>query len=136
MAESSFLFGCRKQPRKWAIPKFTAARMTQVEQELVWTQTDTQTFQLWNYLGFSLVFAFRFCVANHVEIVSVHFQPCGPSDSRLWQVTQGFPTLYIYIYIYIIQGSLKDTFCPIETWLFPPKYRDTTIYKAMFRCIM
>ena len=22
------------------------------------------------------------------------------------------------------QGSLKDAFCPFETWLFPPKYRD------------
>ena len=31
----------------------------------------------------------------------------------------------------LIQGSLKDTFCPFETWLFPPKYRETTIYKAM-----
>ena len=34
------------------------------------------------------------------------------------------------------QGSLKDTFFPFETWLFPPKQKDTTIYKAMFRCIM
>ena len=34
------------------------------------------------------------------------------------------------------QGSLKDTFCPFETWLFPPKYRETTCYKAMIRCIM
>ena len=24
---------------------------------------------------------------------------------------------------------------PFETWLFPPKQRDTAIYKAMFRCI-
>ena len=22
---------------------------------------------------------------------------------------------------YFVQGSLKDTFCPFETWLFPPK---------------
>ena len=36
----------------------------------------------------------------------------------------------------LVQGSLKDTVCPFETWLFPPKYRDATIYKAMFRCIM
>ena len=35
-----------------------------------------------------------------------------------------------------VQGSLKDTFCPFETWLLPPKYRETTIYKAMFRWIM
>ena len=34
------------------------------------------------------------------------------------------------------QGSLKDTFCLFETWLFPPTERDTTICKAMFRCIM
>ena len=34
------------------------------------------------------------------------------------------------------QGSLKDTFCPFETWLFPPTYMDTIIYKAMFRCLM
>ena len=33
------------------------------------------------------------------------------------------------------QGSLKGTFCKIETWLFPPKYREATIYKAMFRRI-
>ena len=25
--------------------------------------------------------------------------------------------------------------CPFETWLFPPKSRETTIYKAMFRCM-
>ena len=37
---------------------------------------------------------------------------------------------------YFLQGSLKNTSCPSETWLFPPKQRDTTIYKAMFRCIM
>ena len=34
------------------------------------------------------------------------------------------------------QGSLKDAFCPFEIRLFPPKQRETTIYKAMFRCIM
>ena len=34
------------------------------------------------------------------------------------------------------QGSLKDALCQNETWLFPPKQRDTTIYKSMFRCIM
>ena len=34
-----------------------------------------------------------------------------------------------------IQGSLKDTFCLFETWLFPRKQRDTTIYTAMFRCL-
>ena len=33
------------------------------------------------------------------------------------------------------QGSLKDTVCPFETWGFPQKSRETTIYKAMFRCI-
>ena len=27
------------------------------------------------------------------------------------------------------QGSLKDTFCPFETWPCPPKQRETTIYK-------
>ena len=32
-----------------------------------------------------------------------------------------------------LQGSLKDTFCSFETCFFPPKYRETTIYKAMFR---
>ena len=38
--------------------------------------------------------------------------------------------------ILVVQGSLKDTICPRETWLFQPKSRDNTIYKAMFRCIM
>ena len=36
----------------------------------------------------------------------------------------------------ILQGSLKDTFCPFETWLFPQKSKETAIYKAMFRGIM
>ena len=34
------------------------------------------------------------------------------------------------------QGSLKDTLCPFATWCFSPKYGETTIYKAMFRCII
>ena len=34
------------------------------------------------------------------------------------------------------QGFFKDTFCSFEAWLFPPQYMETTIYKAMFRCIM
>ena len=34
------------------------------------------------------------------------------------------------------QGPLRDTFCQFETWLFPPKERETTIDKAMFRCTM
>ena len=33
-------------------------------------------------------------------------------------------------------GSLNDTFCPSETWHFPPRQRETTIYRAMFRCKM
>ena len=32
----------------------------------------------------------------------------------------------------IQQGSLIDTCCPFETWLFPPH----TICKAIVRCIM
>ena len=35
-----------------------------------------------------------------------------------------------------VPGSFKDTCCPFKTWLFPPQYRETTIYKAIFRCIM
>ena len=38
--------------------------------------------------------------------------------------------------LFISQGSLKDTCCPFETCVFPPKSMETTIYKAMFRCIM
>ena len=34
----------------------------------------------------------------------------------------------------LVQGSLKDTFCIFEAWLF--SIRETTIYKAMFRCRM
>ena len=36
----------------------------------------------------------------------------------------------------VLQDSLKDTCCPFETWLCPPKCRETTMYQAMFRCIM
>ena len=35
----------------------------------------------------------------------------------------------------MIQGSLKDTCCPFEAWLFPAKIK-VEIYKAMLRCIM
>ena len=34
----------------------------------------------------------------------------------------------------VLQGSLKDMFCPFKTWLSPLKQRDT-VYKAMFRCL-
>ena len=38
----------------------------------------------------------------------------------------------------VYQGTLKDTFCNhLKHVAFStPKYRETTIYKAMFRCIM
>ena len=54
----------------------------------------------------------------------------GPRSGGVYGHLKGMGNLVVS------QGSLKDTFCPFETWLSPPKQRETTIYKAMFRCIM
>ena len=40
------------------------------------------------------------------------------------------PSIYQLETHLFFQGSLKDTFCTFETWLFPPKQRDTTIFQG------